>query len=83
MADHTAVRFTMKDGAKTIVVLVSNPALDNVDAAPQHLGGYLDTFKQYRKSFERLASDKYDRGHVEADGTVCIRAIDLPPVCTN
>ena len=81
-ADRSAVRFAMKDGAKTIIVLVANPALEDIDIAPPD-GGHLHIFKQYRKSFERIASAKYDRGHVEKDGTVCIRSIDLAPVGSN
>ena len=81
-ADRTAVRFAMKDGAKTVMVLVANPALDDFEIAPPD-GGPLNIFKQYRKSFEQIASAKYDRGHVEQDGSVCIRSIDLAPVSSN
>ncbi len=78
-----AVRFAMKDGSKLITVLVSNPALENIEIAPQDGDNYFRTFKLYRKSFERIASDKYDRGHIEADGTVCIRAMDVPLASVN
>ena len=81
-ADRTAVRFAMKDGAKTVMVLVANPALDDIDIALPDCG-HLDIFKQYRKSFEQLASAKYDRGHLEQDGSVCIRAIDLAPAASS
>ena len=73
-----AVRFAMKDGGKKITVLVSNPALENIEITPVDHDAYFWTFKLYRKSFERIASKKYDKGHVEADGTVCIRAMDVP-----
>jgi hypothetical protein len=59
--------------------LVSNPALQDIELSPLP-GGYFDTFKRNRKCFERIAGDKYARGHIEEDGTVCIRAIDLPLV---
>jgi hypothetical protein len=78
-----AVRFAMKDGSKMITVLVSNPALENIEIAPHDCDSYFGTFKLYRKSFERIASTKYDRGHVEADGTVCIRAMDVPLASMN
>ena len=78
-----AVRFAMKDGSKMITVLVSNPALENIEIAPQDYDRYFGTFKLYRKSFERIASKKYDRGHIEADGTVCIRALDVPLASVN
>ena len=60
-------------------MLVSNPALENIEIAPVYFG----TFKLYRKSFERIAREKYAKGHVEADGTVCIRAIDVPALSAN
>ncbi len=78
--DHTqnAVRFAMKDGAKTISVLISAPALEDVDIPPPDDGRYLARFKQFRKNFERIASDKYDRGEVESDGSVLLGVMDLP-----
>ena len=78
-----AVRFAMKDGSKRVTVLVSNPALENIELAPTDREAYFCTFKLYRKSFERIAQEKYAKGHVEVDGTVCIRAIDVPTVGAN
>ncbi len=77
-----AVRFAMKDGSKKVTVLVSNPALENIELSCIDREAF-DTFKHYRKSFERIASEKYAKGHVEADGTVCIRAIDVPALSAN
>ena len=76
-----AVRFVMKDGSKMVTVLVSSPALENAEIADDH--GYFCTFKLNRKSFERIASSKYENGYVEPDGTVCIRAVDMPPASVN
>ena len=73
-----AVRFAMKDGAKTVTVLISAPALDDVDIPQPDDARYLARFKKFRKNFERLASDKYDRGEVESDGTVMLGAMDIP-----
>ena len=73
-----AVRFAMKDGAKAVTVLIAGSALEDVDIPPPDDGRYLRRFKQLRRNFERLASDKYDRGEVENDGTVLIRVMDLP-----
>ena len=78
-----AVRFAMKDGSKLVTVLVSNPALENIEIAPVDHEAYFGTFKLYRKSFERIASNKYDKGYVENDGTVCIRALDMPLASVN
>jgi hypothetical protein len=78
-----AVRFTMKDGSRPVDILVSNPALESIDIVPIEHEDYFATFKIYRKSFERIASQKYDRGHVEVDGTVCIRALDVPLASVN
>ena len=71
-----AVRFVMKDGSKVVTVLVSSPALENAEIADDH--GHFYTFKLNRKKFERIASTKYENGIVEPDGTVCIRAMDMP-----
>ena len=30
-----------------------------------------------------MASEKYDKGYVEVDGTVCIKTMDLPLVSAN
>ena len=78
-----AVRFAMKDGSKKITVLVSNPALENIEIAAMDREAYFWTFKLHRKSFERIASKKYEKGYLEADGTVCIRAIDVPLASAN
>ena len=72
----------MKDGGK-VTVLVSNPALEQIEIAPIDRDAYFGTFKLYRKSFERIASKKYDNGYVEIDGTVCIRAMDVPLASAN
>ena len=78
-----AVRFAMKDGSKKVTVLFSNPAMENIEIQHRSTEAYFCTFKLYRKSFERIAREKYAKGHVEADGTVCIRAIDVPALSAN
>ncbi len=85
IADHSmrAVRFAMKDGSKTVAILVSNPALESFDVALIEHDNYFATFKLYRKTFEQIASEKYDKGYIEADGTVCIRAMDVPFASVN
>ena len=77
------VRFVMKDGTKPVVVLVSHAALEDTESAPLNESGYFNRFKQYRRLFEQMASYKYAKGCVETDGTVCIRATDLPVVSAN
>ena len=74
--DGNAVRFAMKDGSKLVSVLFSSPALEKSEIADDH--GHFYTFKLNRKKFERIASTKYENGIVEPDGTVCIRAMDMP-----
>jgi hypothetical protein len=82
--DHLrVVRFVMKDGTKPVVVMVSQAALEDAERAPLVETDYFQRFKQYRKFFEQMASYKYDRGYVEIDGSVCIRAKDLPLDSTN
>lgn len=78
-----AVRFSMKDGARTVEILVSSTALENVGTWSTDDDAHMSAFKQHRKGFEQIASAKYDRGHVEIDGTVCIRTRDLSRVSTT
>jgi len=77
------VRFVMKDGTKPVVVLVSNAVLEDIESTTFDHGSYFRRFKRHRKQLERLASEKYDKGHVESDGTVCIKARDLPLQSAN
>jgi hypothetical protein len=71
------VLFTMQDSSQSVSILVSRHALE--DICPQaHGGGDLERFNEYRVQFEEIASDKYDKGHLERDGSVCIRGRDLP-----
>ena len=78
-----SVLFAMKDGSKRVTIFVSNPALENIEIAPVDHDSFFCTFKLYRKCFERIASRKYDMGYVEPDGTVCIRAMDVPLASIN
>jgi hypothetical protein len=78
-----AVRFVMMDGTKPVVVLVAHAVLENIDSATYDEGSYFRRFKRHRKQFERMASDKYNKGYVEADGSVCIKARDLPLESSN
>ncbi len=73
----------MKDGGKRVNVVVSNAALDDVDYASPDESSYFHRFKVHRQHFEAIASRKYDKGYVEVDGTVCIKANDLPLVCSD
>ena len=75
--DRFGVLFPMHDGSGTISILVSRHALEDVGTSA-HVDGDLERFNEYRKQFEQIASDKYDRGFLERDGTVCIRGRDLP-----
>lgn len=71
------VRFRMNAGEDTISIFVSSQALEGIDAGT-HIAGTMERFIEYRVQFEEIASNKYDRGHLERDGNVCIRGRDLP-----
>jgi Protein of unknown function (DUF1488) len=75
--DHEGVLFAMLDGGRTISILVSLHALEDIDP-PEHGEGHIERFNEFRTQFEQIASDKYDKGLIEQDGTVCIRGRDLP-----
>ena len=77
------VRFVMRDGGKRVEVLVSNAALDDIDNVSTDECSYFHRFKEHRRSFEYIASQKYDKGYVELDGTVRIKGIDLPLISSD
>ena len=77
------VRFVMRDGAKRVHVLVSSTVLDDLDYVSPDQCAYFHRFKENRQRFEHIASAKYDKGHVEVDGTVCIRVMDLPLISSD
>jgi hypothetical protein len=75
--DQEGVHFLMKDGERMLSILVSRHALEDIYAA-EHGDAHIERFNEYRIQFEQIASDKYDKGLIEQDGTVCIRGRDLP-----
>lgn len=77
------IRFVMKDGGKRVNIVVSNAALDDLDYVSPDEASYFHRFKVHRLHFETIARQKYDKGYVELDGTVCIKANDLPFVSSD
>lgn len=71
------VLFQMADGSTTVQVLVSAHALDRI-APRTDADRTLARFNEYRGQFEQIASEKYDKQQLEADGSVVIRGRDLP-----
>ena len=71
------VSFMMKNGLLEVSVLVSRHALEEIDRR-EHGNAYIERFNEYRRQFEEIANEKYAKGFVEQDGTVCIRSRDLP-----
>ena len=80
---HGVVRFVMRDGGKRVDVLVSSTVLDDLEHVSPDECSYFHRFKENRQRFEYIASKKYDKGYVEVDGTVCIRAMDLPLISSD
>ncbi len=73
----------MRDGTKPVVVLVANAVLETIESTAYDHGYYFRRFKRHRKQFESMTSDKYDKGYVEVDVTVCIKTMDLPLESAN
>ena len=76
-ATEDGVLFTMRLSANAVSILVSRQALEDIDLQPFG-GAGITRFNKFRSQFEQIASDKFDKGHLERDGTVCIRGRDLP-----
>jgi hypothetical protein len=75
--EREGVRFTMIGAGRTVHVFVSRHALEYI-AWSEHGNGHVERFNEYRCQFEQIASEKYDDGLIERDGTICIRGRDLP-----
>jgi hypothetical protein len=73
----------MRDGGKRVEVLVSNAALDDIDHVSVDECSYFHRFKEHRQRFEHIASQKYDKGYVELDGSVRIKGLDLPLIFSD
>jgi hypothetical protein len=73
------IYFFMKDGNQRIRCGVSERALEVFDPQFQRTKqGRLQAFNKFRKEIEGVASSKYDRGELEADGrAVLVRAMDI------
>ena len=71
------VGFAMKDGERTIGVLVTHKALQIIKRPPPSSEGeYIDRCESYRSNFEAIARDKYDAGQTEMGGAVVRIATD-------
>ncbi len=75
--DLTGVRFPMTDGTKTVSVLVTYEALQDVHYPPPTEGEYLERLAEHRGLFEEIASRKYDNGQTANGGGVIITTADL------
>ncbi len=71
------VRFAMLGGAGLVAVLVTQAALEEIEAPRPQRDGYLGRFEKHRDTFEKIASSKHQRGQVEMTGAVIVHAGDL------
>ena len=55
------VHFGMMNGAVSIRILVTRDVLLNIGGLEEH-DGLTAKFERYRREFETIASDKFDRG---------------------
>jgi hypothetical protein len=72
----SGISFSMKDGAKTVLVGVTDHALRDVDKSSP-VGDRKARFGAYRYQYEDIASNKYDGGEIDHDGRVWIYPVDL------
>ena len=70
--------FAMSSAGDTIGVLVSHEALRATGGPALVTGTYKAQFEANRALLEQVASDKFDRGQIEPDGSILITAADLP-----
>lgn len=72
----SGLAFSMKDGAKAVPVVVTDHALRDVDKSSP-VGDRKARFGAYRYQYEDIASNKYDAGETDPDGSVWIYPVDL------
>jgi Protein of unknown function (DUF1488) len=72
----SGISFSMKDGAKTVPVIVTDHALRDVDKSGP-VGDRKARFGAYRYQYEDIASNKYDAGEADQNGSVWIYPADL------
>jgi hypothetical protein len=73
------VRFTMLYGPTLVTVLVTHPALDDIDHETTKAGGHLACFHKNRDAIEQVASVKHQRGLLDDSAAVIVQAGDLKP----
>lgn len=71
---QNGMTFPMKNGLKTIYVLVTFEALQGVVSPPRTNAQSVEAF---RAEFEAAAIAKFDKGKIEPNGAVIVRAADL------
>jgi hypothetical protein len=76
--DLFSILFPMFDGSTQVICTVTSAALEDL-AAPdgRHAEPTENLFKSYRPEVERIASDKYDAGHL-VNGEVDVVNSDIP-----
>ena len=60
------VHFPMRRDDATVRVLVARSVLATMESAPAQAGSYIQRFEVFRREFESIASDKFDRGPAKA-----------------
>ena len=60
--------FATMDGDKTVGVLITYEALDDIESPPPAKEEYVSRCEAYRSEFVAIASEKYDAGETENDG---------------
>lgn len=69
--DGMAVRWTMTDGAKSIVCWARAAALEKLEANPDlEKSSYLEAFHRHRAAFEAAASAIHKRGLLDGNAIV-------------
>lgn len=67
----------MSEGKKAVSVLVTHEALEDISSPPLAEGSYEQTFYANRRIIEEIASNKFDQGQIEADGSVRVTSYDV------
>src|SRR6266540_2937182 len=73
------VRFYARHGDSRIRCAVTRTSLEDLaqSSGPLHPRDLERAFEEHRQTIERIAAQKIRAGHLQGDGTVLIRTVDL------
>ena len=67
----------MMSGDQIVPVIATDDALQEFASPPVSQEELPERLRQYRRQIEEIASQKYNAGQIESDGSVCVTSADV------